>query len=445
MGGVRGGLMGRKAILFSLLLGTHARLAAVDVLLSEIAVVPATAVSSAAAAEMNSRSAVSRLLNAEIRRRSSEALSYRSIFDVEAGAYSGPELVSNDLQALAACVFYRVPYVMYGSILVDSTAATYTALLKVYSRDSHAVVLEVRQSAAAPAVDVFVRQLAGIFHQQLTLELLSGDRGAPAAQLAPVAPLAPLAPVQPAPVAPLAPAPAAPPAAAALQPAPVAPPAGPAPAAQPAPLPPQPAAPPPQPAAAPLPAAPAAVPSAAGPAARPRRSPVELLAYVAGGYFFAVKEEWSGVVTPWVMIEGGVKTGLTLARGDAVDFRIRPGLLVNYAFSINEPTEAIAHYHSLTPRLPLELCLGIRDRLNFWLGGGPEYRVDIIDYQTLAENFVTDVSFALGIYGSAGFEIFLGKQRSIAIGISDNLDVAFFSQRRIRNGILFSVTVRPSS
>ncbi len=399
----------RKAGLLSLLLlAAHGRLAAVDVLLSEVAVLPATPASSAAAAEMNSGSAVSRLLHAELGRRSTDALQYRSMLEVGGGSLSSAELISNELQALAACVFYRVPAVLYGSILVDTPSRGYVALMKVYSRDAHAVILEVRQTATAPDVEAFVRDLAAASHQQLAMVLLAGV-GAAAAPPAAASAQAPQPSASP--PAPAAAAPAAPPAA--LPPAPPA-------------------------------AAAAAAPAAADVAPAPpplTRGRFAIGLHAAGGYFFALQEEWADVAEPQVMIEGGVKTSAAVFSSRDLDLRLRSGLLFNYAFSANQPRDLVVHFHSLTPRIPLELCLAVKDRMSFWIGGGPEFRVDIIDHENSANTFVTDISFAFGVFGSLGAEVLVGKQRSIAIGVSNEIDLAFFSEQRIRYGLLLGVTV----
>ncbi len=130
---------------------------------------------------------------------------------------------------------------------------------------------------------------------------------------------------------------------------------------------------------------------------------------LALGNFWPIEEEW-GDLKPRTMLESGFKAGFSVFRTRVIQIEAQePGLLFNYAFSTNEPEALIVHYHTLNPRIPLELCLGVGDRWNFWVGGGPEYRVDIIDFETSTLEFVTDIAYAFGVFGSAGIEVFLGS------------------------------------
>jgi hypothetical protein len=79
--------------------------------------------------------------------------------------------------------------------------------------------------------------------------------------------------------------------------------------------------------------------------------------------------------------------------------------------------------------------------MNLWIGGGPGYRVDIIDYETTTRTFVSDMSFTFDVFAGVGVELLVGRHRSIALGLSNEIDVAFFSDRRIRNGVLAAMTV----
>ncbi|MBN2532503.1 MAG: hypothetical protein JXB88_06400 [Spirochaetales bacterium] len=151
--------------------------------------------------------------------------------------------------------------------------------------------------------------------------------------------------------------------------------------------------------------------------------------YLSLGYYFQFSGEWKDSIMPSVTLEQGVNWSIRLVDNEFFDFYIRPFILVDYSFSVQDPYNTYhryIHYHSLAFKVNLDCLFEFNDIFGFFIGFGPHYRFDIIDYRTYSNSFYTDIPYALGLCVNAGVEFNLNKEGSFKIGLNSIFDITFF-------------------
>ncbi len=147
------------------------------------------------------------------------------------------------------------------------------------------------------------------------------------------------------------------------------------------------------------------------------------------GHYFILNSEWKESISSVTCLELGIKFDFEVADNEKFDFLLRPGFLFDYSFAFNKERDGqIIHYHSLTSRLLLEAAFEFSDKFDFFIGSGIQYRFDIIDYQSPTNSFVTDIPYALGTFASLGFDLLIGKRKNTYIGLTNILDFTFFNE-----------------
>jgi hypothetical protein len=168
-----------------------------------------------------------------------------------------------------------------------------------------------------------------------------------------------------------------------------------------------------------------------------------LLIYLSGGYYFPIMDEWKDYTIPCVSLEEGIKLSYPWIETEKFDLIFQPGLSFNYSFALNEPDNPYyIHFHSITAKAVFELNFEFNNSFGFFIGGGPQYKANIIDYANIGFKFFTDIPYAFGVFGDLGFEFILGKQKTIAIGATNIIDFTFFASRYIDYKALLHLTLR---
>lgn len=167
--------------------------------------------------------------------------------------------------------------------------------------------------------------------------------------------------------------------------------------------------------------------------------------YVSIGYFFQLSGEWIDAIMPSVTLEEGVNWAIRLVNTKTFDFYIRPAVLFNYSFSVQDPFNKYhryIHYHSLTFKGNLDFLFEFADIFGFFIGFGPHYKIDIIDFRTYSDSFYTDIPYALGLCANAGIQFNLSKDGSFQLGLNGVFDFTFFNSIYIDSKVLSYVIFR---
>jgi len=148
------------------------------------------------------------------------------------------------------------------------------------------------------------------------------------------------------------------------------------------------------------------------------------------GFFLQFSGEWIEAVMPTATVEEGLQFDFMIVDGKSFDFYLRPSILFNYAFAVQDPFNTYhryIHYHSLAFKLNLDFFFVLNGFFGFFVGLGPHYKVDIIDFRTHSDDFYTDIPYALGLSGNLGVEFSLNKQRSFSLGLDGIFDFTFYN------------------
>jgi hypothetical protein len=161
--------------------------------------------------------------------------------------------------------------------------------------------------------------------------------------------------------------------------------------------------------------------------------------YASLGYFIQFTGEWVGVVLPCATMEEGVQWALPVVDKENFDFYIRPALLFNYSFSVQDPFNTYhiyVHYHSLAVKGNVDFFFEYSDFFGFFVGLGPQFKIDIIDFRTRSADFYTDIPYAFGVCGNAGVEFALNKPGTFRLGVNNVFDFTFYDATYIDYKIL---------
>ncbi|MBN2442168.1 MAG: hypothetical protein JXJ04_12515 [Spirochaetales bacterium] len=161
--------------------------------------------------------------------------------------------------------------------------------------------------------------------------------------------------------------------------------------------------------------------------------------WISLGYFIQIHGEWTGIVMPTATLEQGVNWSLRAIDGKTFDFYIRPSLLFNYSFSVQNPYNTYhnyIHYHSLTVKANVDFFFEFYDFFGFFAGFGPHYKIDIIDFRVRSADFYTDITYALGLSANAGVQLSLNKEKNLDFGLNNIFDFTFYQNTYIDYKIL---------
>jgi len=152
-------------------------------------------------------------------------------------------------------------------------------------------------------------------------------------------------------------------------------------------------------------------------------------AIFAAGYFFILDHEWENMLNPFAVLSGGASLELPLIDNPlGFDFSLRTTAFLQYAFANAQPNRPYVHFHALKFKAHLEAYFQFQELFGFFAGAGLFYRLDVIDFATMVNNFFTDHVLALGAYAVLGTELMLNADRTLGIGILNSLDITFYSQ-----------------
>ncbi|MBN1799618.1 MAG: hypothetical protein JW822_13665 [Spirochaetales bacterium] len=176
-------------------------------------------------------------------------------------------------------------------------------------------------------------------------------------------------------------------------------------------------------------------------AAAEAQKPAEKLVsvFTSLGYFVPFSGEWTPYLLACVSLEQGVKYHFYLANTEGFDFLIRPAFFVNYSFALNPDLSFLIHYHTLKLKGTLDAYFEFGDFFAFYVGGGPFYRFDIIDFETPHGIFRTDLPYALGTTILLGVEFHLNKEKTFSLGVVNALDMTFYAEMIIEYEIMAQV------
>ena len=153
--------------------------------------------------------------------------------------------------------------------------------------------------------------------------------------------------------------------------------------------------------------------------------------YAEGGLFFIMQHEWQDAISPIATADLGIKFELPIVDSRELDFSIRLGGAFSYSFANNKPSIPYISYHSLALKSSLEAYLQLNEFFSVFLGGGPLYQVDVIDFQNLSKSFFTDRASALGIQALLGVEFLINEDGTFGMGLVNSLDITLFSTTSI--------------
>ncbi len=328
---------------------------------------------------------------------STNSITYRYISDIDTSENLDILPVKNTLGALAVCFFYNIDYILFGEIFMEPDINEYLAIVKLYSKEENQLIYDLRYSKKATSQDEFFLGLAYTLNQELTVTLqdelqLENERLEQARIEAEIMQQERLEQER-------------------LE-----------------------------------------EEQLEQEQTEEEKSEEEMDnnpeetedeedntentdknsifgIFTSLGYYFILNSEWKEYIRPTMYLEFGIKLAFEPVDNEKFDFLLRPGLLFSYSFAFNRDREGrIIHYHSLASRLLLEACFEFSDKFDFFIGSGVVYRFDIIDYQSITNNFITDIPYAFGTFVSVGLDFLIGKKRNIYIGVTNIIDFTFFNE-----------------
>ena len=160
-----------------------------------------------------------------------------------------------------------------------------------------------------------------------------------------------------------------------------------------------------------------------------KERPISL--YVEGGGFFIMQHEWFTAIDPLVTGDLGVKVELPIINTTNLDFSLRVGGALSYAFAHNKPAIPYISYHSIKVKSAIEAYLQFSEFFAVYLGGGPFYQLDVIDFQNVSKSFFTDRATTLGAQALLGVDFILNQEGTFGMGLVNSLDVSLFQTNAI--------------
>jgi len=320
---------------------------------------------------------LSSLFQEELIKTSSNSISYKTISTKGIDKLGGLNIdkVTTSLDALAVCFFQGIEYLIYGTIVIEGDNNQYSTSIKLYSKDAHKIIYEKNYTNVTTSKESYIAELANIINQEVSELFEKIEKGD--IVLTEERTFKPIIKQD--------------------------------------------------------------EPINIGEDEEDKKikDNAKIFAFsISIGYYFPFMGKWMDILIPCTSIESGVKFGFVLADTDGFDLLLRPGIFFNYSFAINKPQNYIVHYHSLAGKIGLELYFEFSDFFAFSLGGGPQYKFDIIDRQTPSGGFWTDLPYAFGVFANLGIEFILGDDGAFSIGINNILDITFFNETNIEYKIL---------
>ncbi|HEQ72243.1 MAG TPA: hypothetical protein ENN69_07125, partial [Spirochaetia bacterium] len=335
---------------------------------------------------------LSALLQRRLKDLSANRISYRALPPLSPASFNvlKRNIVETKLEASVVCFYEKIDFLLFGTVTIDTANNSYAASFSLYSKKTNTIIKQMETGGRAASAEAFVDSLAPLLDKDIQI-------------------LFPPQVTEPQPT--------------------------------PTPVP----SPGPTPSPTPKPSEESAR-TTTGPTAEttePRttdggRETVKVITvpeeptpklwgmYLAAGYFFILQHEWSNAIIPAFTAEAGLRVEVPLIDSEDFDFSLRFGAFLNYAFSKNKPNIPYISYHSARLKIPVELYFQFSELFAFYIGGGPFYQLDVIDYQNISRSFFTDTSIALGFSGVAGLEFDLNPDGSLTLGVSAVLDAAMF-------------------
>ncbi len=339
---------------------------------------------------------------------SSEAISYKAI-TVQAPSKLGGTVrtIDNTVSALAVCFFFDIDLVMYGDVGMEKTKQQYTTGIKVYSKSQDSVIYELEYAKIVPAEEKYFEDLASVVNGQLRKTLSDLPQSASEKKIEQMQDKIGQAEAE-----------------------------------------------------------------KKEEAAAENADDGQLLTYmdkllgiiekqqslltegtgtstgqksgtqaantekvfglnVGIGYFFELAGVWKNLVIPLTTVQIGPKWNFLLYDTEVFDFYFRPGLFLDYSFSMNDFEASYNLYsriQSAAGALGLEFAFEFVDLFGFYFGGGGEYNFDIVVFREgVTKDYYAYNTSALGAYGCAGFELTLGAEKNFVIGIHNSVRLVFYN------------------
>ncbi len=167
----------------------------------------------------------------------------------------------------------------------------------------------------------------------------------------------------------------------------------------------------------------------------PRKKEHAVSLHVEGGLFAIFQHEWLVAIEPVATADLGIKLELPLLDSAELDFSLRLAGALCYSFAHNLPAIPYISYHSLKIKSAAEFYLQFSEFFAVYLGGGPFYQVDVIDFQNVSASFFTDRAYTLGIQALLGIEFLLNAEGTFGLGLVNTLEVALFSTTSIEYSV----------
>ena len=130
-----------------------------------------------------------------------------------------------------------------------------------------------------------------------------------------------------------------------------------------------------------------------------------------------------------------IKYEVPITDTNEFDFSVRLGGGFSYSFAKNQPSIPYISYHSLAVKTAAEAYFQFSEVFAVFLGGGPFYQLDVIDFQNVSGSFFTDKATALGVQALLGVEFMLNKEGTFGMGLVNSLDIALFSTTSIEYNV----------
>lgn len=161
-----------------------------------------------------------------------------------------------------------------------------------------------------------------------------------------------------------------------------------------------------------------------------------------GGYLFTFSGKWLNPVVPLFTVEESMKLRMYLVDTEYFKFLMRQSTSLNYTYYRQSPDNLYNYYiqlHAIKARLGLDFYLEFGKVFAFYLGGGAFYARNAVDFRTALHYYYADTHYALGAYGDAGIEILFGN---LGIGIDDIFDITFFDTWIMDDKVMLFITIK---